>query len=273
LCFVYRLRVLNNPFCFETEVNALKKLHNRHNDFIVMIVLVDYDNIPRVVRQRGVQNVVNKILQTIGVSHLRTSSRVRIRLYGGWYERNTLSRQAQQLAADVQLYYPQGSTISDGTSTINIMTVVELAYSMEIDPGHVLEDTYRNRNMPQGLRCNAPPYAYCSNTSTCRLFDVYQFIRTDSCPEVGCNVAPFEVLHKSEQKLVDTMLTADIIYLANQSLDNICVISSDDDLWPGIKSALLAGGNILHIHTRTGRPTPFHYRRNAGSKYTELYLS
>jgi uncharacterized LabA/DUF88 family protein len=80
-----------------------------------------------------------------------------------------------------------------------------------------------------------------------------------------------DLLRKAGQKLVDTMMTADIIHLAANGSTDICVISSDDDLWPGIKSALLLGRRVVHLRTHD-RASAARYARDAGPNYTELML-
>lgn len=55
------------------------------------------------------------------------------------------------------------------------------------------------------------------------------------------------------------MLTADLIHLAKNGQQELAVVSSDDDLWPGIQMALLAGAHVIQVHTRSGRPTPLAY--------------
>ena len=107
---------------------------------------------------------------------------------------------------------------------------------MEIDPRTVLENTYREGGEVDGLRCASPPYARCINNTACPLTMVHSFIETGNCPENGCTLSTVNLLRKAGQKLVDTMMTADVIYLASNGSKEIYVTSSDDDLWPGIKS-------------------------------------
>ena len=61
------------------------------------------------------------------------------------------------------------------------------------------------------------------------------------------------------QKLVDTMLTADLIQVSRPAATHIAVVTSDDDLWPGIYTALSQGATVHHV-----RPSP-----SPESKYYE----
>ena len=51
--------------------------------------------------------------------------------------------------------------------------------------------------------------------------------------------------------MVDTMMVADIIHIANRGDESVAVVTSDDDVWPGILSAMIIGTRVLHV-----RPKP-----------------
>jgi hypothetical protein len=236
-----------------------------------MIVLVDYDNLPVLDTRRGLTHVVDKLLNAIGAKALSPHPRVRLRLYGGWYERSRLTRRAQDLTAATGVY-PKRVTVVNGTDTVNLIAQVSLALSMEIDPRTNLENTFRARSIPEGLHCDSPPYTSCVNASACPLASVYDIVERGICPDSTCRVVSADIMGKAEQKLVDTMLTADMIYLASNGSHDLCVVSSDDDLWPAIKSALILSARVFHIHTIAGRSTPTAYSRGAGANYTQLPL-
>jgi uncharacterized LabA/DUF88 family protein len=82
---------------------------------------------------------------------------------------------------------------------------------------------------------------------------------------------PAAVLRKLEQKLVDTMMVADMIYLARADNAAIAVVSSDDDMWPGILSGLVAGAQLIHIQT-TGVKRVLPYKRNVNGTYVQLEI-
>jgi hypothetical protein len=68
------------------------------------------------------------------------------------------------------------------------------------------------------------------------------------------------------------MLTADAIFLATKGERKICVVSSDDDLLPAIRTALILGADVLHMHTKIGRRTASHYTKTIAKGYVELTL-
>lgn len=240
-----------------------------------MNVLVDYYNLPDLLRRRGLQAVVSRIVHSIGAQKLSGTQRIKIKLYGGWYNGTRLTRDANQLLGDVRLY-PKTEIVTENVNgniiTDSVIVQVELTRSIEADPRNVLENTYREHGFPEGLICENPMNVRCANAASCSLVKAFHFIDTGRCPDAQCGIRTEEMLRRAEQKLVDSMIIADIIHFANRDDVEICVISSDDDLWPGIKSALVLGRRVIHIQTIQGRTTPRIYSRNAGLNYTQLNL-
>lgn len=69
------------------------------------------------------------------------------------------------------------------------------------------------------------------------------------------------------------MLAADLFYSVQLSAEKrIVVVSSDDDLWPVIRTTLQLGLKVIHIHTEKGYATRPDYVRGAGTGYMELNL-
>jgi hypothetical protein len=67
------------------------------------------------------------------------------------------------------------------------------------------------------------------------------------------------LLSRPEQKMIDTLLVTDLTYLSTRKATVIAVVSTDDDMWPGIRQALLNGARVMHIHPVPGRATPTHF--------------
>lgn len=57
------------------------------------------------------------------------------------------------------------------------------------------------------------------------------------------------------------MLTADVIHIARRSAEPVAVVTSDDDLWPGIHTILVAGTPAIQVHTKPGAITRHPYVR------------
>ena len=52
------------------------------------------------------------------------------------------------------------------------------------------------------------------------------------------------------------MLTVDLIQATSLGVSDIVLVTSDDDLWPGIRTATSAGVCVHHIRTQQTSQTP-----------------
>jgi len=226
-----------------------------------LLILVDFDNIARLIQNRGLVYISERIIDRLEFNEINSYRRIRLRLYGGWYEQNIPTRTAQQLQTDIQLNFPRRMNITNNGNFHSAIIIVEMALTLIIDPNNHLFSTYRQRGMPHGLRCYHPNSLGCTNHS-CPLIDVHAFINTGRCNTQCCNIRSQDMIYRGEQKLVDTMVMCDLIYLASDNdYDSVIIVSSDDDFWPGIKTAIIMGTYIVHIHTRN-RHTPNYYSSN-----------
>jgi hypothetical protein len=82
---------------------------------------------------------------------------------------------------------------------------------------------------------------------------------------------PSALISTTEQKLVDSMLTADLIHLAHSGEQFVAIVSSDDDMWPGIITAVHAGAHVLHVQT-SGLQQFSPYLHVTNGKYTQVGL-
>lgn len=92
------------------------------------------------------------------------------------------------------------------------------------------------------------------------------------CPTPKCTVELDKVLLRAEQKLVDTMLVTDLIHYSMHQKETIVVVTSDDDVWPGIHSAIVHGANIHHVQTIPGRVTPTYYSKLVSGTYHQYTM-
>ena len=100
--------------------------------------------------------------------------------------------------------------------------------------------------------------------------EVVAFLENQRCPGQDCWVTQEQVLRKGEQKLIDTMIVSDVIFLATQGCKDLVVVSSDDDIWPGIRTAAELGASVTLVHTRN-RPIPAAYSSGVRG-IQQLYL-
>jgi hypothetical protein len=235
-----------------------------------MIVLVDYDNLSRVDRRRGLVWVVTRILNALGSSRFEDGGPVSARLYGGWYVGDQQSRRAEGLAAEIDANFPRPIEVG-ARNPIRVRVNVRLAHSLLTDPSRDLLHTYRPRGSPGGVTCLNPPFTGCRNAEDCPISPIHGFLDRSQCPSPGCPLTPRDILRRAEQKLVDTMIVADLIHVGLER-GSLTLVSSDDDMWPGIRMSLNLGASIAHVHPRRGQGSPAFYRDPAPSTYREIHL-
>lgn len=228
-------------------------------------ILVDYSNLHRLDSQRGIAYLAAFFLERLGKNRLSAISRARIRLYGGWYERDKLTRLAQDIVADIAKAFPTVIQVAE----VKIRVTVEIARSLVISPDHDFLHTYRPRPFPGNIKCADPPFVGCVDNENCPIVSVGTFVNMRECERDECGVRPKHVFSKPEQKLVDSMIVADVISLASRGED-CAIISSDDDIWPGIRTAVEYGNSVYHLHSKPGQMTPSNYVDGIGSNYTQL---
>jgi len=231
------------------------------------MILVDYDNIEKSTLRHGVVHVVNRIVSKIDPTEVDSSHRITIRLYGGWYLNNSFTHKAQLISSDILANFPNTAMLSDGTT--NVVVNCEMAYSILADPTNHLFSTFRPRGFPNGLGAKNPIVdCGCTNTN-CPIIAVHDFLVNNVCGTCK-TIKPEDVYYRGEQKLVDTMLTCDLIFSSNQPA-NLGVVSSDDDFWPGIKTTLINGKKVIQLHTRK-HSMPSSYTRTTRSNYIQKQL-
>lgn len=205
-------------------------------------VLIDFDNaFQRPINlytnadfQRTITFVVNKAKATIPDVELFI-----FRLYGGWYEQNSLTAKASAVSAmlpDMNMMFP----IIDQPSRL-IHGRVELATQLY---GHsfVWYNSYREHYGLHSLRVNTSAMsekcAEKENTCPVKILKKFTGKKSRICHHDGCNTIHSNVFYERTQKYVDTMMTCDIITLASEDeVAGIYVMSEDEDLFPAFAVA------------------------------------
>jgi hypothetical protein len=191
-------------------------------------ICIDYDNLLTTQKSSGILDVVTKVLMKFPQLP-KPSPTLRgvcdVRLYGGWYEKDTMSQLAQKISVKIQDEFPRFIRIpSMSEKSYLITTTAELAVSLLEEPSHHLFNTFRKKGLPQNVRVEDPKNIGCTNT-ICPLIAVKKLLKKGKCPSNECakNAGMDEdpLIYRTEQKLVDTMLTCDLIYLAHQEYDYI----------------------------------------------------
>lgn len=237
-----------------------------------MIALIDYDNLGRLDRQRGVRHVVVRLLDVLGAWHPEWEARLYCRLYGGWFHQRRASRNAERLIPDLRREFPRTLGALGASGAQPVLVQVELARSLACDRPVALTHTYRRRSIPPRLRCEDAPFPACGAPSSCPIAALAPFVRDAECPVSACSVEPNSVLTREEQKLVDSMLIVDLIHFAEAADQPLVVVSADEDLWPGLRFVLLRGAHVIHVVPRRVRLDRDRYRKLETPTYSRIAI-
>ena len=171
-----------------------------------MVTIVDYDNLPSLLRSKGPRTVA-EILSELLASHVPLHvTDITIKFYGGWYTQSSLTQQAQLLHSALYDEFPFiHSAIPEGQQQPRKFSVSgALAHSLEINPKQTLPNTLRERSRRRKGRWDLPSACGCTN-SQCPLSPVVDSFHADRCWMEGCVIKPSALVSpEPEQKMVDT---------------------------------------------------------------------
>lgn len=216
----------------------------------MLVVFVDYDNMDASQKAAGPVNMAKMLIALIPTATLATYKSVTIRLYGGWRSQASLTTSAQKLVPDIRASSPCIFPFVHAGISINLRLSVELA-ERPLGASVQLEETLvRDRDLRK-FRSRPFPWLGCANHSSCGFSNLRSVTYATTCSTHGCATRFGDILVRDEQKMVDTLIVADIahqVFVAKTS--DVVVVSSDTDMWPGVLLALRAGCRVTHIHTR-----------------------
>jgi len=212
-----------------------------------MIILIDYDNLARL-KEMKLTEILEKLLEKSPIKSSRSQVSC-CRLYGGWlFHGKKVTNLAAKLSAQITKDFPRVIRVLGHKVRFDRP---ELATSLLCDPGNVFPNTFRIRSYPPSLRVKNFPFRGCIKKDQCPLTDVDSFFRQKICVHDQCNVTPSETFYRTEQKLVDSMIVTDLVHLSTVTKEHIILVSGDDDMWPGIRYALINDVRITHIIPRS----------------------
>lgn len=224
---------------------------------MALYVLVDYDNIPRSLLAPGPVALGTAICSRLPKNVVDQEQQVTVRLYGGWRSGAQSTRAAQQLtqkiASDSPTYISRpGASKSDPP----VRLVVEMATSA-IGASTPFENTFAKERTLRSFRPRSPSDAPCTSPLSCGLSFLSNLAHDTACGVAGCSARAQEMLVRDEQKMVDTLMVADMAQLA--LLDRareLVVVTSDTDIWPGVLLAIKAGCAVTQVHATPNIQTP-----------------
>jgi len=245
---------------------------NTINMYSSIFFLLDYDNIRfRSKRQKPLNEMIEDIVRLLDTEILSQFKRAQIRLYGGWYSKNTMTKLAQNIFIELINYFPNTLRIIHDGHEHRIILNVELIYGTAIEPRFHLLNTYREKSYPKTIRCRHPHDIGCLNNN-CSALPLYKAFKNKECNNRSC-VHPLDsLLYISEQKLVDTMIALDLVHFSLMGNKIICLVSSDEDFWPSIRSAMYYGSKIILIQTLKNNSAPLYYYKDYVDYFSEITI-
>lgn len=213
-------------------------------------LFIDYDNLLVSHKSSGILDVVTKALMQTPFSLPDQRGHCDIRIYGGWYEGPLMTQLAQSLSVEINRDFPGIVRVprTDG-SILSFVANAELAVAMMEEPNHHMFGTYRKKGRPGNIRVQSPAQLGCVD-SMCPLPLAKKLLKSGRCPSSTCSVTSEDLVYRHEQKIVDTMLTCDMIYAPTQNYDLLILVSGDDDFLPPIRTVLLRGIPVARFHPK-----------------------
>ena len=201
------------------------------------VVILDYNNVfcsnynlSRERRESIMVSILNRIIETVS-----SITYVEIRIYGGWYHGQELTRVGSQvmsehLTMELFPFSKDGRTLIQGK---------QLIVQSVCDVDHVWYNTYREKpGIPRLIINREARKSICDdNRSHCPIHILESFARkaTRICSVDGCVTDNQNAFVQMGQKMVDAMMVCDIITCSSKPDTKAVFILTDDvDLFPSI---------------------------------------
>ena len=213
-----------------------------------LATFIDYDNLLDRHKSSGILDVVTKALFQTPLSSQNVRGTCDIRIYGGWYEGLTMTGRAQELTGNIGDEFPTIIRVATKSGEVLALeTTAALAVATMEEPGHHLFGTYREKGKPRNIRVKTPAAVGCTDPS-CLLPMTKKLLEFGSCSVPSCAVTSNDLVYRQEQKIVDTMLTCDMVYAPTQDYQHLVLISGDEDFVPPLRTVLLRGTPVARFH-------------------------
>ncbi len=202
----------------------------------------------------------------------RAFAEFRIRLYDAWFDRQNRGTQLYEIVRRVcSDRYPRRSRLG--------RIYVEIAECVVPIANKRFTYTLRNHvglaRYPVTTMTETP--AGCVSPSNCTTATLRHWLRKKKCPKTTpreCMVKAEEICSFRQQKLVDTSIVADAVFLANED-HTVVIFSDDEDMIPGLVTAAMIGN--APVIWLSGQESPRPYYRSilaaSGVEYVETRIS
>ena len=216
------------------------------------LILVDYSNLLPRQKEAGVLDLVTRVLAGVDWEAGLTRGNCEVRLYGGWYEEDQITRDAQDLTVELQRDFPAIAQVPVEWGNIAFNTKADLAVSLLQEPAAHLFRTYRRKERVTNVRVQTQSVVGCTDSS-CVLPLMKKILKSGSCPKAGCSIERDDLIFRHEQKIVDTMLTCDMVHATDRDYSKVILVSDDDDFIPPLRTVLLRGKSAVRCNPKPNR--------------------
>lgn len=223
-----------------------------------LVMFVDYDNVELSLTKAGPVNLVKSLIPLLPDEVLKRHDGITVRLYGGWRSRGTLTPRAQDLVPVIRANSPFFIPNLRAGLVTQLRVTVDLADKPIGAKSPFSETLVKGRDLRK-FRVRSTPWTTCANFASCGFDEFFGLNHNTICKSASCTVKMADVFVRDEQKMVDTLIVADIAHQAlSERASDVVVVSSDTDMWPGILLALRTGCGVTHLHTKVGSTTQRH---------------
>lgn len=224
----------------------------------MLSIFVDYDNLSGKQQADGLLSVIEKVISQLVISERvgLTSRHSEVRVYGGWYEGDSMTAKGEELVARIGEEFPHTIRVPVNDSHFSIHVSATLATSMIVEPRKHLFSTFRRKQRPSNIRVLSKSAVGCVDQS-CVLPLVKKTIEKGVCQGNGCSQNSTQVLYRNEQKLVDTMLSCDMLATTGDT-EVVILISGDDDFLPPLRVLALREQLVVRVHPKNVRENEYY---------------
>lgn len=208
-------------------------------DVVRAVILVDFDNV-FFGNDLSVEKVQYRLEQFVSecLDKSLDVEEVSIRLYGGWKCNATFTQRADTVRGYMErinsTLFPR---IYKGRRILGNVNMVTSQYNLDIE----WNDTLQEKHGRHFLKVKTEPGKLChQDPRKCPVHLIANATRGEEalCPIDGCTQIDVNKLIRLEQKMVDSMMTCDILeYVQESGCHLIEVVSDDVDLHPALALA------------------------------------
>lgn len=213
-------------------------------------ILVDYDNLEKnqKLQDNEIITAMNHMLNRLDREldffvEAKALQKINILLYGGWYDQKTRTKKSIRIKQEISKPRP---SLFLSQHNVNLNPYIDISHGLMSFPGRTFYGTFRH---PQAKFKIKNLQSCCEDGAICVDFVRHLNEHKECC---YCSADLSDLLYCDSQKMVDTMICCDLLYLSQKEGSRIfiTIVSSDDDLIPPIYQQCKSNNRIYHLLTK-----------------------